>query len=118
VKASLLAAALAAGISSSPAWADEAATQDFTLVNGTGGEITNLFISETSKDDWEEDVLGDEVLAAGEEVEVKFEGHDSCYWDIKAQENDVAVFWRKVNLCEVSTVTLHCDDSKCYATYK
>lgn len=96
-----------------------AGTQDFVLVNQTGTTINNLFISETSKDDWEEDVLGEDVLEDGESVQISFSGKQACSWDLMVKDEDgEGVYWRKINLCEVAKVVLHCDDTKCWATFE
>lgn len=96
-----------------------AGTQDFTLVNKTGVTINNLYVSETTKDDWEEDVLGDAVLEEGESVEITFSGKKACTWDlmVKDEEGD-AMYWRKIDLCEVSKVVLHCNKKECWATFE
>ena len=46
--------------------------QDFTLVNKTGVGTHELYVSAHSTDNWEEDVLGQDTLAPGDSVEVKF----------------------------------------------
>ena len=96
-----------------------AGTQDFTLVNKTGVDIHNLFVSETAKDDWEDDVLGEEVLENGNSVEVSFEGKSSCIWDMMVKdEQGGGVFWRKIDLCKASEVTLTCSGKTCSASIK
>jgi hypothetical protein len=94
-----------------------AGTQDFTLVNNTGVDIHNLFVSESAKDDWEEDVLGDQVLADGESVDVNFEGKNACMWDMMVKdEAGAGVYWRKIDLCKASQVTLTCSNKNCSAS--
>jgi len=56
----------------------ETGTQDFTLVNHTGVAVFSLYISESTNDDWEEDVLGEDVLPDGDRVNVKFSGKDAA----------------------------------------
>lgn len=95
-----------------------AGTQDFTLVNKTGVTINNMHVSETSKDDWEEDVLGDQVLDDGESLNVSFSGKEACKWDIMVKDEEGhGIYWRSIDLCEVSKVVLHCGDGKCWATF-
>ena len=96
-----------------------AGTQDFTLVNQTGGEIYRVFISETANDDWEEDVLGQDVLPDGNRLNVSFSGRSACLWDIMVMdEYENTVTWTGINLCEVSVVVLRCDESECWAEYE
>lgn len=96
-----------------------AGTQDFTLVNQTGVEIYRLYISETSNDDWEEDVLGDNVLPDGHRLPVNFYGRSACYWDMMIEDRDENnVTWTGINLCEASVVVLRCDDDECWAEWE
>ena len=96
--------AAAALVSGSAAWAGK---QDFVLVNDTGYEVVEIYVSPTSEDDWEEDVLGRDTLADGERVTITFDrDEDRCRYDIKLvdEDGDEAI-WTNVNLCRVSTVT-------------
>lgn len=52
--------------------APAAGAQDFTLVNATGVEIDKVYIAPHSSDDWEEDILGQDTLADGQTVDIKF----------------------------------------------
>jgi hypothetical protein len=90
-----------------------AAPQDFELVNSTGYEIKNVYISPTTSDDWGDDVLGEDTLASGDSQEIKFpEGRsDACHWDLKVTyEDDTSHEWKDVNLCTISKLTIHYDE--------
>lgn len=107
----LLVASLA--LASAPA---HAGTQDFTLVNETGVEIYNLFISETANENWEEDVLGEQVLPDGSRMTIGFRGRSACLWDMMVlDEAGDSLSWTGLNLCEASVVVLWCDDEECWA---
>lgn len=96
-----------------------AGTQDFTLVNQTGVEIYRLYISETTNQDWEEDVLGDDVLPDGSRMNIDFYGRDACLWDmLVTDDEDNSVEWTGINLCEASVVVLRCDDQECWAEWE
>ena len=45
---------------------------DFTLVNKTGLTIVELYVSPTSDDSWGDDILGQDVLKDGEDVDITF----------------------------------------------
>ncbi|MEO1084350.1 MAG: argininosuccinate lyase [Acidobacteriota bacterium] len=110
--AALVALALAATVAF-------AGTQDFTLVNQTGGEIYRVFISETANDDWEEDILGEDVMPDGDRLDVSFSGRSACLWDVVVMDDaENSVTWTGINLCEVSVVVLRCNDSECWAEYE
>ncbi|MCP4896888.1 MAG: hypothetical protein GY906_07920 [bacterium] len=97
----------------------EAGTQDFLLVNETGIEIYSLFISETNNDDWEEDVLDQDVLPHGSRITISFSGRSACFWDILVTDDEGGnVTWNGLNLCTVSTVILRCNDEGCWADYE
>jgi hypothetical protein len=83
--------------------------QDFTLKNGTGYTISEVYVAPTKSNDWEEDVLGRDVLPHGEEVEIVFSPSENvCYYDIRiVWDDDAEADWRQFNLCEVSRITLY-----------
>ena len=86
-----------------------AADQDFTLVNATGYTIEQVYVSPIKVTDWEEDVLGRDVLANGESVRIRFPKRENvCHWDIKVVYDDgEEAIWADFNLCEVSRITIH-----------
>jgi hypothetical protein len=93
------------------------AAQDFTLINKTGLSIDQLFISATDKAEWEEDVLGVEVLPADAEAEINFHPTEgACFWDLKiVDEEGDSVEWDDIDLCEAVTVTLYWKDGQATA---
>ena len=80
--------------------------RDFTLVNNTDGVITHLYVSTVDTSNWEEVVLGRDVLSPGETVDIYFTGGSDCMYDIKVLVADgrEGYIWG-VNLCSTSTVT-------------
>ena len=85
-----------------------AGDQDFTLVNRTGMEIHELYIASSAQQDWEEDVLGADVLPDGESVHISFPGDASTkLWDVKVVDGSGSdLQWGKLNLLQISKVTL------------
>jgi len=91
---------------------DEEFNPDFRVRNRTGYDIHELYVSESNSDDWEEDVLGDEILEDGDSTEVEFDTNSRHrYWDIRIvdEEDDEAVF-EHIDLSRTSRVTLYYDD--------
>lgn len=86
------------------------AKQDFELVNKTGYDISHVFVSPTKSNDWEEDVLGKDVLEDGDAWDIKFSrAEKSCKWDLKvvyADDSSSAV-WGGIDLCKVARITIH-----------
>lgn len=100
--------ALALVVSSvSTAFADP---RDFVLINGTGQVIMQVFVAPSNMDDWGDDILGQGILSAGDNVTINFarftEGN--CYYDIKVVVDGGAEGeLNQVNLCETHTVTFN-----------
>ncbi len=91
--------------------------QDFTLVNSTGVEINKLFVSPHDKDDWEEDILGQDTLASGQTLDIKFDRDEkSALWDLRVEDTQGnAIEWENLNLLEISKITLYYENGKARA---
>ena len=95
-----------------------AGEQDFTLVNRTGVEIYELYVSPASVDDWQEDVLTVDTLPDGEEVAIRFaRDEEADLWDIRVVDGSGdAIDWPGMNLTEISTITLSFENGEPVAT--
>ena len=95
----------------------ESPTQDFTLVNSTGVEINKLFISPHEKDDWEEDVLGQDTLPSGQSLHIKFNRSEkAAMWDLKVEDTQGnAIQWENLNLLKISKLTLYYENGRARA---
>jgi hypothetical protein len=94
-----------------PAGAQEA-KQDFKLVNKTGYELKALYVAPSKSDDWEDDILGQEVLGDGEYANVHFSPKiKTCQWDLKVvySDDDSSAVWSKIDLCNVEKITIFYD---------
>lgn len=86
-----------------------AGDQDFVLINGTGYVISEVYVSPVKAGDWEEDVLGRDVLGVDDRTEIRFSRDtDACRWDLKVvyEDDGSSAEWGNLNLCEISAVTL------------
>ncbi|MEW6256668.1 MAG: argininosuccinate lyase [Pseudomonadota bacterium] len=86
-----------------------AAKQDFELVNKTGYDISHVYVSPTKSNDWEEDVLGKDILEDGDSWDIEFErGDKTCKWDLKVvyADDNSAAYWRNIDLCTVEKITI------------
>ncbi len=84
------------------------AQQDFVLVNRTGYTIDEVYVSASNVNSWEEDLMGDDSLENGQQLNVRFARNTSqCMFDIKVvyDDQETAEF-RGINLCQVSRVTI------------
>jgi len=93
-----------------------AGSQDFELINNTGKAITHIYVSPTNVNDWQEDVLGQDILENGDSVRISFgNGERAANWDIKATyANGNELYWEKFNLKTISTITLQANGSASY----
>lgn len=97
-----------------------AGMQDFVLVNATGYTISEVYVSPVSTADWEEDVMGRDVLGDGENVTIHFSPQDRvCHYDLKVvwDDGDEAT-WDDFDLCTLSVITLHWDNGRTWADYE
>ena len=91
--------------------------QDFTLVNATGVEIHELYVSPHKSNDWEEDVLGQDTLPDGDSVTIHFSPREKAkLWDLKIVDKEGnSLEWESLNLLEIAKVTLHYKNGKAWA---
>lgn len=96
---------LAALASSGAALAGDA---DFTLVNRTGYDLREVYISPTHRNAWGNDRLGDGLLANARSRLFKFSDKASCKQDLKVVFDDDAseVVWEEFDLCSIDKITL------------
>lgn len=100
-----------------PFMSAHAGDQDFVLHNETGVDIQELYVSPSSKSDWEEDILGVDVLPDGDSVEISFSrDEDAELWDLKVTDSaGGSLLWGRLNLLEISELTLRFDNGKATA---
>lgn len=75
------------------------------IVNQTRFTIMEFYASSVGQNNWQEDILGANVLPAGRSVVVNIDdGTGYCLYDLKAvfEDGDEAIKYR-VNVCEIST---------------
>jgi hypothetical protein len=96
----------AATLASASSFAGDA---DFTMVNRTGYDIREIYISPASKSQWGKDRMGENgTLDNNKQRLFKFRDTASCKQDIKAvfDEGDTEVIWEDLDLCEINKLTL------------
>ena len=103
-------AILVSAFTGTPTATQAESRQDFLLVNRTGYDISEVYISPAKADDWEDDILGsDDSLDDGTQREIKFHRvGKTCMWDLKVvyDDDDSSAVWHDINLCEVSKITI------------
>lgn len=84
-----------------------AADHRVDIVNKTGMPLKHFYASVTSTDDWEEDILGRDVLDDGESFEADInDGSGKCKYDFKAVfANGQSLIQKNIDVCTVTTYT-------------
>jgi hypothetical protein len=97
-----------------------AGTQDFVAHNKTGVALHHMYVSPSSKDEWGEDILGEDVCAPNQDVTVTFaDAEKADLWDLRIEdEAENSITWTGLKLNEISEVTLHWDGKKAWADVK
>lgn len=103
--AALLASLTIAGLALPAAASD----RRVRIINETGFTIVAFYGSNTGSDSWEEDILGADVLPAGDSVVIDFDdGTGYCMFDFRAIFSDGDELVRNgVNVCEVGSFRYH-----------
>lgn len=104
--------AAAAAVAMLPAAAQAQDQRNFELTNGTTRTISELYISPTNVNDWEEDVLGVDTLDEMGKTVVNFvDTVDECVYDLKIVHDDGdSAIWSGINLCESNFVVVSYQD--------
>jgi len=85
---------------------------DFKLVNRTGYQIDEVYISPASSSKWGPDVLGNQAMGDGDVATITFPQRNGiCVFDLKVKYHDdgSTAEWSKVDLCQYSAITLYWD---------
>lgn len=103
---------------------DAVITLPVTVINNTGVDIYRLYASSVETDDWEEDILAEDILYAGESYLINFTfDADTLDWDF-AMEDSVGTVIEFYGLnfsdcnADGATLTLEYDGEYGHATLK
>lgn len=74
----------------------------FTVINGTSSAIVEFYATDPGSEDWEEDILGVDVLAPGDEVEITIDDfREDCHYDFLAVfSDDTELVHEDVEVCD------------------
>lgn len=90
----------------------DGAKQDFKLINKTGYELKELYVSPSKESDWQDDVLGQATLGDGQFANVHFHrSATACKWDLKVvySVDSSSAVWSDIDLCTVENITIRYD---------
>ena len=111
MKSILTAAAMAIVAFAGPALAQKA-KQDFVLINQTGYDLEEAYISPAKTNNWGPDVFSHKILKKGMQIGVHFNPTvQTCFWDIKLVYNadHTPHVWSGVDLCKLASITVMYD---------
>ncbi|MCO6386573.1 hypothetical protein GTK01_06070 [Aliihoeflea sp. 40Bstr573] len=79
----------------------------FMLDNQSSYDIHEFYASPTAVGDWEEDILGADILPAGDAVRITIaDGRDVCGYDLRVVFEDGDVLDDESDLCETGSYTV------------
>lgn len=88
-----------------PAFAEDLV---FTLSNQTASDLTEFYASPVGVDNWEDDVLGNQLLAAGASGEVTIsDSRSNCEYDLRMVFADGDVLEDTADLCDTGSYTIN-----------
>lgn len=100
----LVAAAVLSAALTAPAVAEDLV---FDLINSSSANLQELYVSPVGTDSWGEDILGTELLAAGEVGAVTIaDGEETCAYDMRFVMDSGATLEGSADLCEMASFTL------------
>jgi len=81
----------------------------FVLTNNSSYTVKAFFTSPADVQSWEEDIFGDKMLPAGNQVNVTIgDGREQCVYDMKfVLEDDSEFVEQGIDLCELGEYTLN-----------
>ncbi|SFJ64439.1 hypothetical protein [Aerobium aerolatum] len=89
---------------STAAYADDLV---FKFINKSDFVVTELYTSPSNVSEWEEDILGRDVLGSGESVNVTIaDGRRACEYDLRIVFDDGDVLEDTTDLCETASYTV------------
>lgn len=89
---------------SAPVQSRDGLNRRVRIHNNTGWTMLRFYASNTSRTDWEEDILGDDVLANNASIVMNIDdGTGACLFDFKAEfTNGQSLIRNNVNVCEIA----------------
>ena len=83
--------------------------QDFRIVNKTGYDIDEVYVSPSRSNNWGKDVMGDGTLDNNKYRNIVFKPNArACHYDLKVVYSDKdEAEWSDIDLCTVEKITLH-----------
>lgn len=79
----------------------------FELINDSSVNLQQLYVSPSDSDAWGDDILGTDILAAGETGTVTItDGLETCAYDLRFVTDEGNEISGSADLCEMASFTL------------
>ncbi|MBX3508351.1 hypothetical protein [Parvibaculum sp.] len=79
----------------------------FMLANDSGHDLIEFYASPSDISEWEEDILGQDILRSGDAVRVIIaDGREQCTYDLRMVFADGDVVEDTANLCDTGSYTI------------
>ena len=80
----------------------------FTLINNSSHDITEMYLSPHEKDSWGENILTVDAIAAGTQGTISItDGEQVCDYDMRFVISDGAKVEDSQDMCKLGSFTLH-----------
>jgi hypothetical protein len=80
----------------------------FALTNDSSANLQELYVSASDADAWGDDILGRDILAAGESGDVTItDGMETCAYDLRFVMDNGNTIEGSADLCETNSFTMH-----------
>ncbi|MBI1171528.1 hypothetical protein GC209_09015 [bacterium] len=80
----------------------------FTLINNSSHDISEMYLSPHEKDSWGENILNVDVVAAGTQGKITItDGESVCDYDMRFVTTDGAEVEDTQDMCKLGSYTLH-----------
>lgn len=92
------------GLFAQPALAEDLI---FDLTNESSLDLMALYVAPSDSDSWGDDILGMDILAAGEAGQVTIaDGEETCAYDLRFEMADGSLIEGSTDLCATHSFTL------------
>lgn len=100
----LILPAVALMLTAAPTFAEDLL---FSLANNSSANLQELYVSAAEADDWGDDILGMDLLNAGEKGEVTIaDGMETCSYDMRFVMDSGVTIEGSADLCETKAFTI------------
>ena len=93
---------------------------DFKLENRTGINIHSIYIASHDSDEWGDDLMEDDILRDGEDIDIEFHPKSGAkLWDLRIEDKEGnSVEWESIDPRKIEVLTLKIVKGKSIAEWR